>query len=117
MVEPALFEWDAFEMAAPIQSPAKCEVRSVIRFLNAKGERPAEIHKQIFAVYGNVMKRQNVTKWCREFLERMTDVHDEVQEVMTWFKGLAAEFYDSRIQKLVPRRNKCLDNAGDYVEK
>jgi len=27
-----------FEMAAPILSPAKCEVRSVIRFLNAKGE-------------------------------------------------------------------------------
>jgi len=37
-----------FEMAAPIQSPAKCEVRSVIRFLNAKGELPAEIHKQLF---------------------------------------------------------------------
>jgi len=32
-------------MAVPIQSPAKCEVRSVIRFLNAKGKRPAEIHK------------------------------------------------------------------------
>jgi len=42
-------------MVAPIQSPAKCEVRSVIEFLNAKGERPAEIHKQIVAVYGNVM--------------------------------------------------------------
>jgi len=69
MVEPALFELDVFEMAAPIQSPAKCEVRSVIRFLNAKGERPAEIHKQIVAVYGNVMNRQNVTKWCREFSE------------------------------------------------
>ena len=40
-----------FEMSAPIQSPAKCEVRSVIRFLNAKGERPpAEIHKEIVAV-------------------------------------------------------------------
>jgi len=25
-------------MAAPFQSPAKCEVRSVIRFLNAKGD-------------------------------------------------------------------------------
>jgi len=36
VVEPALFEWELFEMAAPIQSPAKCEVRSVIRFLNAK---------------------------------------------------------------------------------
>jgi len=43
---------------------------------------------------------------------------DEVQEeVMTWFKGQAADFYDSGIQKLVPRLNKCLDNAGDYVEK
>ena len=49
-----------FEMAAPIQSPAKCEVRSAIGFLNAKGERPAEIHKQIVTVYGNVMNRQNL---------------------------------------------------------
>jgi len=66
-----------FEIAAPIQSPAKCEVRSVIKFLNAKCERPAEIHKQIVAVYGNVMNRQTVTKWCREFSEGRTDVHDE----------------------------------------
>ena len=36
---------------------------------------------------------------------------------MTCFKGQAADFYDSGIQKLVPRFNKCLDNAGDYVEK
>jgi len=66
-----------FEMAAPIQSPAKWEVRSVIRFLNAKDERPAEIHKQIVAVCGNFMNRQNVTKWCREFSEGRTDVHEE----------------------------------------
>ena len=51
VVETTLFEWDVFEMAASIQSPAKYEVRTVIRFLNAKGERPAEIHKQIVAVY------------------------------------------------------------------
>ena len=65
------------------------------------------------------MNRQNVTKWCHEFSEGRTDVHDEVQEeeVMTWFKGQAADFYDLGIQKLVPRLNKCLDNAGDYVEK
>jgi len=50
-------------MAAPIQSPAKCEVR--------------EIHKKIVAVYVNVINRQNVTKWCREFSEGRTDVHDE----------------------------------------
>jgi len=64
------------------------------------------------------MNRQNVTKWCRELSEGRTDDDDEVQEkVMTWFKDQAADFYDSGIQKLVPRFNKCLDNAGDYVEK
>ena len=64
------------------------------------------------------MNWQNVTKWCRKFYEGRTDVHDEVQEeVMTWFKGQAGDFYDSGIQKLIPRLNKCLDNAGDYVEK
>jgi len=35
---------------------------------------------------------------------------------MTWFKVLEADFYDSGIQKLVLRLNKCLDNAGDHVE-
>ena len=54
VVELALFGWDVFEMAAPIQSPAKCEVRSIIQFLNAKSERPAKIHKQTVALYGNV---------------------------------------------------------------
>jgi len=66
-----------FEIEVPIQSPAKCEVRSVIRFLNTKGDRPAEIPKQIVAVCGNVMNRQNVTKWCCELSEGRTDVHDE----------------------------------------
>ena len=77
-------------MTAPIQSPAKCEVRSVIRFINAKGERPAEIHKQIVAPYGNVMNRQNVTKNKKHLAGKKFDDEDEVQEeVMTWFKGKA----------------------------
>ena len=46
-----------------------------------------------------------------------TEVHDEVQEVMTWFKGQAADFYDSGIQKLIPRLNKCLDKVGDCFKK
>ncbi|GBN35981.1 hypothetical protein AVEN_9169-1 [Araneus ventricosus] len=55
-------------MAAIIQ---KCEVRSVIRFL------PADIHRQIASVYGNIMNRQNVTKRCRAFSEGRTDAHKE----------------------------------------
>jgi len=106
-----------FETAAPIQSPAICDVRSVIRFLNAKGERPADINKQNVAVYGNITNRQNVTKWCREFSEGRTDVHDEQRSgrpsLISDDLLQAADFYDSGIQKLVPRLNKCLDNAGD----
>ena len=103
-----------FEMVAPIQSPAKCEVRSVIRFLNVKGERPAEIHEQIITVYCKVMNRQ-----IRQNLAgKKFDDDDEVQEeAITWFKGLAADFYESGIKNLVPRLNKYLDNAGDNVEK
>ena len=104
-------------MAAPIQSPAKCEVRSVIRFLNAKFERPAEIHNQIAAVYGNVMNPLVSSPKETSLWENFDDDDEVQEEVMTWFKGQAADFYDSGIQKLFPRLNKCLDNAGDYVEK
>ena len=46
------------------------------------------------------------------------DDDDELQEeVMTWFKSQAADFYGSGIQKVVPRLNKCLYSAGDKVEK
>jgi hypothetical protein len=67
------------------------------------------------------MNWQNVTKWCCKFSEGRPDVHNEQRsgarsshEVV---QGQAAYFYDSGIQKLVPRLNKCFDNAGDYVEK
>ena len=49
--------------------------------------------------------------------EKFEDDDKVQEEVVTRFKGQAADFYDSGIQKLVPRLNKFLDNAGDYVEK
>ena len=92
-------------------------MRSVIRFLNAKGERPAEIHKQIVAVYGNGDIHLFV-HLKKHLAGKKFDDDDEVQEeVMTWFKGQAADFYDTGIYKLVPRLNRWLDKAGDYVEK
>ena len=67
------------------------------------------------------MNRQNVTKWLREFCEGRTDVHDEQRSGRPSLISddflLAADFYGSGIQKLVPRLNKYLENAGDYVEK
>jgi hypothetical protein len=53
----------------------------------------------------------------KKHLARKKFNDDEVQEeFMTWFKGQAADFYDSGIQKLVSRLNKCLANTGAYVE-
>jgi hypothetical protein len=48
--------------------------------------------------------------------------HSRIQATVTAmapyaFKGQVADFYEPGIQKLVPRLNKCLDNASDYVEK
>jgi histone-lysine N-methyltransferase SETMAR len=43
-----------------------------------------------------------------------TDV--EVKETVTaWLNGLAAEFYDEGIVKLLSRLDKCLNLYGDYV--
>jgi len=41
------------------------------------------------------------------------DLKDAVQK---WLTSQAAAFYEG-IQKLVPSYNKCLNNAGEYVEK
>jgi hypothetical protein len=46
--------------------------------------------------------------------EKFNDDDEVLEEVMTWFKGQAADVYDSGIQKLVPR---LLVNTGSYVEK
>jgi transposase len=65
-------------MNKKIDNPADCEVRSVIRFLNAQNVRAIDIHRQLTAVYGEgVMKESSVRKWCRMFNEGRTNVHDE----------------------------------------
>ena len=54
------------------------ELRSVIRFLWAKGTAATEIQCEIQAVYGsNVMTVQHVRKWCREFSGCRLSVTDE----------------------------------------
>ena len=37
--------------------------------------------------------------------------------VTQWFQSQAADCYDTGIQKLVPRYDKCLNSGGEYVEK
>jgi hypothetical protein len=45
-----------------------------------KGGTAAEIHRQFFFVYDEVvMNRQYVVKWCREFEAGRSDVHDKIR--------------------------------------
>jgi hypothetical protein len=61
-----------------IERPADCEMRSVIRFLNARNVKPADIHRQICEVYSeNVMSGGMVRKRVRKFNEGRDNVHDE----------------------------------------
>uniref|UniRef100_A0A0L8HHV8 Uncharacterized protein n=1 Tax=Octopus bimaculoides TaxID=37653 RepID=A0A0L8HHV8_OCTBM len=55
-------------MELPIDATAKCEVRVVIWFLNAKGIKLIEIHRRLTEVHGELcMNVKNVRKWCKEF--------------------------------------------------
>jgi transposase len=61
-----------------IAAPISCEVRAVIRFLHAEGQRMAEIHRRLCRVYGDNIKSDScVREWCRNFRDGSTDVYDE----------------------------------------
>ncbi|KAG5318103.1 SETMR methyltransferase, partial [Pseudoatta argentina] len=61
-----------------IQSPAKCEIRSVIRYLVWKGKTPVEVYNEVKTAYGDKgMNRTSVFKWCREFKNGRTSVYDD----------------------------------------
>ena len=65
-------------MFKKIENPAACEMRSVIRFLNAKNMKAAEIHRQLCDVYGeHAMSSSMVRRWVRLFNEGRESVHDD----------------------------------------
>jgi hypothetical protein len=40
-----------------------------------------------------------------------------MEDVKTWLSSMVADFFDTGMQKLIPRYDKCLNSGGDYVEK
>ena len=82
-------------MFKTIVRAVNCEIRSVIRFLNARNVLPSEIHHQICQVYGdNAMSDGTVRKWVRMFNEGREKVHDnarlhsaaQIQDLITSFR-------------------------------
>jgi len=65
-------------MAKRIENPADCEIRAVIRFLQAKNIQPADIHSQVCEVYREgAMSGSMVRRWCRQFESGRDNVHDD----------------------------------------
>jgi len=67
-------------MFKTIEGAADCEIRSVIRFMNARNVLTSEIHHQICQVYGdNAMSDVMVRKWVRMFNEERENVQNEAR--------------------------------------
>jgi len=63
-----------------IEGASDGEIRSLIRFLNARNVLSSEIHHQICQVYGdNARSDGMVRKWVRMFNEGRENVHDEAR--------------------------------------
>ena len=61
-----------------IENPAAYEVRSVMRFLNAKKVPLAKLHRPTVALCAEgAVNEGNVRKWCRLFKVGRTNVYDD----------------------------------------
>ena len=69
-----------FIMFKKTENLAACEMRSVIRFLNAKNTTPVEIHRQLCDVYReHATSSSMLWRWERLFNEGRENVHDDPQ--------------------------------------
>jgi len=67
-------------MFKTIEGAAECEIRSVIRFLNARNVLPSQIHHHICQVYDDNAKSDGmIRKWVRMFNEGRENLRDVVR--------------------------------------
>jgi hypothetical protein len=53
--------------------------------------------------------------WLRS--QHFNNNEELMGDVKTWLSPQEADFFDTGLQKLIPRYDKCLNSGGDYVEK
>jgi hypothetical protein len=65
-------------MFKKIEKPAACEMRAVIRFLNVRNMKPADIYRQLCEAYReHAMSETMVPGWVIHFTEGRENVHDD----------------------------------------
>jgi hypothetical protein len=89
------------------------ELRSVVRFLLAKGLNTKDIHKEMFLVYdGKCLSRKGVHIWAAD----VTLMKRLKLEVRKWLRRQSKDFYVmAGFDALVKRRDKCIIVGGGYV--
>lgn len=122
-------------MLALISSPADCDVRPLMNFLNAQNIVLIKIHHQLCLLYRlDVMCKQLVYCWCCRFSNGRQNVHDDKQsgrpslindELMKWvwqcilgyhtvplsnFIGIFCRYPDASCTKL-PQSTCCPKNC------
>jgi hypothetical protein len=66
-----------FTMFNKVDKPATCDMRSVIRFLNVRNMKPAEIRQLCEAYREHAVRVSMVWRWVRHFIEGRENVHDD----------------------------------------
>ena len=59
----------------------------------------------------------HLKKFLSRQRQRFQNDREAEMSVTQWFQSQAVDFYDTGIQKLVPRYDKCLNSRGEYAEK
>ena len=80
--------------------------RSIRTMLFSKREKHYTIHLFL-----------HLKKFLSGQCERLQNDREAEMSVTQWFQSQAADLYDTGIQKLVQRQDKCLISWGEYVEK
>jgi histone-lysine N-methyltransferase SETMAR len=49
--------------------------------------------------------------------QHFNDNEESMEGIKTWLSSQVADFFDTGIQKLIPRYDWCLNSGSDYAEK
>lgn len=98
-------------MATSIDSTAKCEFQSIIRFLQAEKNSAAEIHRRMLQVYGeNYVSDEVVHEWCQHFKEA------ELMSMMKVDKEESLSQQKTLCDELIVRENSRFKITGISVK-
>ncbi len=97
---------------------------AVIRFLHAEKLPTVEIYRQLSEIYGEAsISVQHICKWCPEFSEEHTNIHDEQRngrpsisdEVVAKIESILLEHWRITIRKLAALVPEVCEKSIDKI--